>query len=75
MSKKFVVEKQVEYKNGKVDTWYMIKLQTEDETGYVSTQIVDLVKDDETKAYELLDKAVSTWVPESKTIIKEVIVA
>ena len=75
MSKKFVVEKQVEYKNGKVDTWYMIKLQTEDETGYVSTQIVDLCKDDETKAYELLDKAVSTWVPESKTIIKEVIVA
>lgn len=75
MSKKFVVEKQVEYKHGKVDTWYMIKLQTEDETGYVSSQIVDLCKDDETKAYELLDKAVSTWVPESKTIIKEVIVA
>jgi len=75
MSKKFVVEKQVEYKHGQVDTWYMIKLQTEDETGYVSSQIVDLVRDDETKAYELLDKAISTWVPESKTIIKEVIVA
>jgi len=75
MSKKFVVEKQVEYKHGQVDTWYFIKLQTEDETGYVLSQIVDLVKDDETKAYEMLDKAISTWVPESKTIIKEVIVA
>jgi len=73
-NKKFVVEKQVEYKHGQVDIWYMIKLQTEDETGYTSSEIVDLVRDDETKAYELLDKAVNNWVPASKTIIKEVIV-
>jgi hypothetical protein len=74
MSKKFVVEKQVEYKNGVVDTWYMIKLEEQDETGYVSTQFIDCCKDDETKAYELLDKAVTTWVPSSKSIIKEVII-
>ncbi len=75
MSKKFVVEKQVEYKHGQVDVWYLIKLEQQDETGYTSSQIVDLVKDDETKAYEMLDKAVNAWVPASKTIIKEVIVA
>jgi hypothetical protein len=74
MSKKFLVEKQVEYKNGVVDTWYMIKLEEQDESGWVSTQFIDCCKDDETKAYELLDKAVNTWVPASKSIIKEVII-
>ena len=75
MSKKFVVEKQVEYKNGVVDTWYMIRLQTEDENGYVSTQLVDLCKEDEARAMELLDAAIKSWVPASKEIIKEVIIA
>ena len=76
MSKKFLVEKQVEYKNGVVDTWYMIKLEeTDEKTGYVSSQFVDCCKDDEAKAYDLLDKAVNTWVPASKEIIKEVIIA
>lgn len=72
MSRKFVVEKQVEYKNGQVDTWYMIKLEETDNSGYVSTQFVDCCKDDEAKAMELLDAAVNKWVPASKTIIKEV---
>ena len=76
MSKKFLVEKQVEYKNGVVDTWYMIKLEeTDEKTGYVSSQFIDCCKDDEAKAYDLLDKAVNTWVPASKEIIKEVIIA
>lgn len=75
MSKKFVVEKQVEYKNGVVDTWYMIRLQTEDENGCVSTQLVDLCKEDEARAMELLDAAIKSWVPASKEIIKEVIIA
>ena len=75
MSKKFVVGKQVEYKNGVVDTWYMIKLEeTDEKTGYVSSQFIDCCKDDEAKAYDLLDKAVNTWVPSSKEIIKEVII-
>ena len=75
MSKKFLVEKQVEYKNGVVDTWYMIKLEeTDEKTGYVSSQFVDCCKDDEAKAYDLLDKAVNTWVPSIKEIIKEVII-
>jgi hypothetical protein len=52
----------------------MIKLEEQDETGYVSTQFIDCCKDDETKAYDLLDKAVNTWVPSSKEIIKEVII-
>ena len=47
MSKKFLVEKQVEYKNGVVDTWYMIKLEEQDNDGYVSTQFIDCCKDDE----------------------------
>jgi len=75
MSKKFVVEKQVEYKNGQVDVWYMIKLETQDESGFVLTQLVDLCKADEDKAMELLDAAIKSWVPASKEIIKEVIVA
>jgi hypothetical protein len=75
MSKKFLVEKQVEYKNGVVDTWYMIKLEETSDEGYVSTQFIDCCKDDETKAFELLDKAVNTWVPASKSIIKEVTIA
>ncbi len=49
-----------------------MEYQTKD--GYVSTQFIDCCKDDETKAYELLDKAVTTWVPSSKSIIKEVII-
>ena len=68
MSRKFLIEKQVEYKNGQVDTWYMIKLEKEDG----STKFIDCCKDDEQKAYELLDAAVEKWVPSSKTIIKEV---
>jgi len=69
MSKKFYIEKEVEYKHGKVDTWYYIKLETES-----NTQIVDLVKDDEQKANEMFEIAVNAWVPKSKSIIKEVIV-
>jgi hypothetical protein len=75
MSKKFLVEKQVEYKNGVVDTWYMIKLEEQDSDGYVSTQFIDCCKDDEAKALELLDKAVNTWVPSSKSILKEIVIA
>ena len=76
MSRKFQVEKQVEYKNGVVDTWYMIRLEeTDEKTGYVSSQFVDCCKDDEAKAYDLLDKAVNSWIPASKEIIKEVIIA
>ena len=75
MSRKFLIEKQIEYKNGQVDTWYMIKLEQQDETGFVSTQFIDCCKDDETKAMELLDAAVNSWIPASKEIIKEVIIA
>lgn len=74
MAKKFTLTKEVDYKHGKVDTWYMVRLETQDESGYVSTQIVDLVKDDETKAHELLQLAIDKWVPTSKSIIKEVVV-
>jgi hypothetical protein len=75
MSKKFTVEKQVEYKSGQVQTWYMIKLETQDESGYVSSQFVDCCRDDEAKAMELLDAAVKSWVPTSKETIKEITVA
>lgn len=69
MAKKFYIEREIEYKQGKVDTWYYIKLETE-----TNTQIVDLVKDDEQKANEMLEIAVNAWVPSSKSIIKEVVV-
>ena len=74
MSKKFFIEKQVEYKNGQVDTWYMIKLETIDNDGYTSSQFIDCCKDDETKALELFDNAVEKWVPSIKSVIKEVVV-
>ena len=70
MSRKFIIQKEVEYKNGQVDTWYMIKLEQEDG----STQFIDCCKDDEDKALELFDAAVEKWVPSTKSIIKEVIV-
>jgi len=69
MAKKFYIQKDVEYKNGQVDTWYLIKLETEE-----GTQLVDLCKDNEEKANELLQSAVEKYVPSSKTIIKEVTV-
>ncbi len=71
MAKKFQIQKDVEYKNGQVNTWYMIKL-TDTETD--KSQFVDCCKDDEEQANILFEKAVSSWVPDSKTIIKEVIV-
>jgi len=74
MSRKFLIEKQVEYKNGQVDTWYMIKLEEKNNSGYVSTQFIDCCKDDETKALELFNVAVEKWVPSSKSVIKEVVV-
>ena len=70
MSKKFTLEKEVEYKNGQVNTWYYVKL----ENGDGSSQFIDLCKDDESKALELLNIAIDKYVPSSKTVIKEVIV-
>lgn len=75
MSRKFLIEKQVEYKNGQVDTWYMIKLEETNDDGYVSSQFIDCCKDDEIKAHELLEAAVERWVPSSKSIIKEVVIS
>lgn len=74
MSKRFLIQKDVEYKNGKVDTWYMIKLETTDADGNVSSQFVDCCKDDEEQAYKLFDLAVEKWVPSSKSVIKELTV-
>jgi hypothetical protein len=75
MSRKFLIEKQVEYKNGQVDTWYMIKLEEKTKDGYVSTQFIDCCKDDETKALELFDAAIEKWVPSSKSVIKEITIS
>ncbi len=71
MAKKFLIQKDIEYKNGVVNTWYMIKLEDTD-TG--ETQFIDCCKDDEEQANVLFDKAVTSWVPSSKTIIKEVVI-
>jgi hypothetical protein len=70
MAKKFTLTKEVDYKNGQMDIWYMVRLEHEDG----SKQIIDLVKDDEEKAHELLNLAIKKWVPSSKSVIKEVVV-
>ena len=70
MAKKFTLTKEVDYKHGQVDTWYMVRLENEDGT----KQIIDLVKDDEAKAHELLNLAIEKWIPSSKSVIKEVVV-
>lgn len=75
MSRKFLIEKQIEYKNGQVDTWYMIKLEETNDDGYVSSQFVDCCKDDENKALELFNAAVEKWVPSTKSVIKEVVIS
>jgi len=75
MSRKFLIEKQIEYKNGQVDIWYMIKLEETNNDGYVSSQFVDCCKDDEDKALELFNAAVEKWVPSTKSIIKEVVIS
>lgn len=69
MAKKFIIEKETEYKNGKVSNWYYIKLQTDNDT-----QVIDLIRDDEQKANERLEEAIKSWVPSSKSVIKEVVV-
>jgi hypothetical protein len=71
MAKKFTLEKEIEYKNGQVNTWYMVKLE-DLETN--ESQFIDMCKDDESKAHELLDSAINKWVPYSKSIIKEVVI-
>ena len=69
MAKKFTLEKEVEYKNGQVNTWYYINLNEDGQS-----QFIDLCRDDEEKALELLNSAIEKWVPHSKTLIKEVII-
>lgn len=68
-NKKFIIEKEIEYKNGKVETWYLIKLITDDKT-----QIIDLCMDDEEKANQIFENAIKLYVPSSKTIIRELTV-
>jgi hypothetical protein len=72
--KKFTLSKEVEYKNGKVETWYWIKLITVHENGLETAELIDLCNNDEIKANKLLDKAVEGYVSPSKTVIKEVII-
>lgn len=71
MSKRFTLTKEVEYKNGKVDTWYIVRLV--DENG--NSQFIDCTNnDDEEEALKVFNNAVSKWVPTSKTIVKEITV-
>jgi hypothetical protein len=69
MAKKFTLEKEVEYKNGQLNTWYYITLNEDGQS-----QFIDLCRDDEEKAHQLLNSAIEKWVPYSKTLIKEVII-
>jgi len=72
MAKKFTMTKEVEYKHGKVNTWYMVRLEN-DEDG--STQFIDCSNtDDEKEAQLMFENAVAKYVPTSKTVVKEVVV-
>ena len=64
-NKKFIIEKEVEWKSGETKTWYYIKFIENN-----SSTFIDLTADEE-KAYQLFEKAVNGYVAPYKQIIKE----
>ena len=55
MAKKFYIQKDVEYKNGQVEAWYLIKLKNEDG----SEQFIDCCKNDEEQANKIFENAIN----------------
>jgi hypothetical protein len=65
-NKKFIIEKEVEWKHGKTNTWFYIKLIDENN----SSTFIDIATD-EVIANQLFEAAVNNYIKPSKTIIRE----
>jgi len=64
--RKFTIEKEVEWKQGKINTWFYIKLIDENN----SSTFIDIAID-EVIANQLFEAAVNNYIKPSKTIIRE----
>ena len=64
-SRKFIIEKESEWKNGNVDNWYYIKLVEDDKTTTIS------MATNEEEANRLFESAVANYSKPSRTIIRE----
>ena len=64
--RKFTIEKEVEWKQGKINTWFYIKLIDENN----SSTFIDIATD-EIIANQLFEAAVNNYIKPSKTIIRE----
>lgn len=64
-NKKFIIEKEIEWKEGKIESWYYIKLIEGEKTTIVS------LSRDEDEANSLFESAITSYVKSSKTIIRE----
>ena len=64
--RKFTIEKEVEWKQGKINTWFYIKLIDENN----SSTFIDITTD-EVIANQLFEAAVNNYIKPSKTIIRE----
>jgi hypothetical protein len=64
--RKFTIEKEVEWKQGKINTWFYIKLIDENN----SSTFIDIATD-EVIANQLFEAAVNNYIKPSKTIIRE----
>jgi|688.fasta_scaffold01094_60 hypothetical protein len=64
--RKFTIEKEVEWKQGKINTWFYIKLIDENN----SSTFIDIATDEVT-ANQLFEAAVNNYIKPSKTIIRE----
>jgi hypothetical protein len=64
--RKFTIEKEVEWKQGKINTWFYIKLIDENN----SSTSIDIATDEVT-ANQLFEAAVNNYIKPSKTIIRE----
>jgi hypothetical protein len=64
--RKFTIEKEVEWKQGKINTWFYIKLIDENN----SSTFIDIATN-EVIANQLFEAAVNNYIKPSKTIIRE----
>jgi hypothetical protein len=71
MSRKFTVEKQVEYKNGQVDTWYMIKLEQANEMVMLNPNSLIVVKMMKLKHWNYLMPLLKSGFQQVKQLLKK----
>ena len=64
-NKKFIIEKENEWKDGEIRNWYYIKLIENDK------QTLIHITSDEDEANKLFESAITSYTKSSKTIIRE----